>query len=73
MHRRMSTLGLLGLLAAFALPSTQAQQTDRGRAQRKRQPPLDKGPGETRTEREKRLQRECRGRPKAGACEGHAS
>lgn len=36
-------------------------------------PPTDKGSAESKTERDKRLQRECRGRPNAGACEGHAS
>jgi len=30
------------------------------------------GRGETRTQREKRLLRECRGRPNAGACLGYA-
>lgn len=28
--------------------------------------------GETRAERERRLKRECKGRPNAGACSGHA-
>lgn len=36
-------------------------------------PPADKGSAESKAERDKRLQRECRGRPNAGACEGHAS
>ncbi len=36
-------------------------------------PPTDKGSAESQAERDKRLQRECRGRPNAGACEGHAS
>jgi hypothetical protein len=30
------------------------------------------GSGETRAERDKRLLRECRGRPNAGLCEGYA-
>jgi hypothetical protein len=33
----------------------------------------DKGSGESKSERDKRLLRECRGRPNAGACEGYAS
>jgi phosphate-selective porin len=33
---------------------------------------FDKGSGETTSERERRLYRECRGRPNAGACEGFA-
>ena len=33
-------------------------------------PKMDQGSGETVKERERRLLRECRGRPNAGACEG---
>ena len=36
-------------------------------------PPTDKGSAESKSERDKRLLRECRGRPNAGACEGYAS
>ena len=36
-------------------------------------PPSDKGSTEGKAERDKRLLRECRGRPNAGACEGYAS
>jgi hypothetical protein len=36
-------------------------------------PPSDKGSAEGKAERDKRLLRECRGRPNAGACEGYAS
>lgn len=36
-------------------------------------PASDKGSAENKAEREKRLLRECRGRPNAGACEGYAS
>ena len=36
-------------------------------------PPTDKGSAESKSERDKRLIRECRGRPNAGACEGYAS
>jgi len=35
-------------------------------------PPLNTGHGETRADRERRLLRECRGKPNAGACEGYA-
>jgi hypothetical protein len=31
------------------------------------------GSGETRAERDKRLMRECKGRPNAGLCEGYAN
>lgn len=34
---------------------------------------LDKGSGETTAERDRRLLRECKGRPNAGACLGYAS
>lgn len=37
------------------------------------QPASNKGSAEGRAERDKRLLRECRGRPNAGACEGYAS
>ena len=36
-------------------------------------PPTDKDSAESKPERDKRLIRECRGRPNAGACEGYAS
>lgn len=36
-------------------------------------PKQDKGAGETVKERDRRLLRECKGRPNAGACEGFAS
>jgi hypothetical protein len=36
-------------------------------------PPTDKGSAESKPERDKRLMRECRGRPNSGACEGYAS
>ncbi len=36
-------------------------------------PPSDKGSGENRAERDKRLLRECRGKPNSGACEGFAN
>ena len=35
--------------------------------------PTDKGSGENKAERDKRLLRECRGKPNAGACEGYAN
>jgi hypothetical protein len=36
-------------------------------------PPTEKGSAESKSDRDKRLIRECRGRPNAGACEGYAS
>ncbi len=73
MHRRMTTLGLLGLLTGLGLTTAQAQTPHTRPSSRNRKPPVDKGPGETRAERDKRLQRECKGRPNAGACEGYGS
>jgi hypothetical protein len=74
MHRRsimgIGTLGLIALAAGLALPSAHATTSKSGRA-KSRKPPVDKGPAETRAERDKRLQRECRGKPNAGACEGY--
>lgn len=81
--RRASTdkvsLGLITLIGAFcisnsswALSSSNAQfATEVVRKARKPKP--DKGNGETVQERERRLLRECKGRPNAGACEGYAS
>ncbi len=75
MHTRrnmaMTTLGLLALAAGLALPNAQAGTSKSGRA-KSRKPPVDKGPAETRAERDKRLQRECQGKPNAGACEGYS-
>ena len=71
---RMTTLGLLALLVALALPSAQAQVTStasKNTRAKTRKPPVDKGPAESRAERDKRLQRECKGKPNAGACEGY--
>jgi hypothetical protein len=61
----------LGWLTALALLPTGVMANGSGRA-KNRQPATDKGPSETRAERDRRLQRECRGKPNAGACEGYA-
>ena len=76
MHKPMSMLGLLGLLAGLSLPPAPVQATTgpHPTARTKtRKPPVDRGPAETRAERDRRLQRECRGKPNAGACEGYGS
>ncbi|MFM7024925.1 MAG: hypothetical protein ACKOWC_02540 [Limnohabitans sp.] len=72
MHKRMVTLKMLTLIAWLALPHALVQATTGSRG-RTRKPPVDKGPAENRSERDKRLQRECRGKPNAGACEGYGS
>ena len=68
MHKRKVTLGLLALLVGLAHANT--PKTARVKSPK---PNHDKGPAETRAERDKRLQRECRGKPNAGACEGYGS
>ena len=76
MHKRMTMLGLLALAAGLAWPTVQAQNgtsnTTRRSRPRTRRPPVDRGPAETRAERDQRLLRECKGKPNAGACEGYA-
>lgn len=77
-------LGLMGLTPNGGATETFTATTGAdasGKGQKPKQakpakatkPPTDKGSAESKTERDKRLQRECRGRPNAGACEGHAS
>jgi hypothetical protein len=73
-HRR--TVLLIGLLSAALLASGMASSTASAAStsvSRKRAPrqPIDRGPAETRAERDQRLARECKGRPNAGACEGY--
>lgn len=77
-------LGLMGLAPNVGAAETFTATTGadaNGKGQKPKQakptkapkPPNDKGSAESKAERDKRLQRECRGRPNAGACEGHAS
>ena len=82
----LASVGLgLGLLAAVPAswatdnftavtaadkPTKKPQQAKQTKAPK---PPTDKGSTESKPERDKRLIRECRGRPNAGACEGYAS
>jgi hypothetical protein len=70
MHRRTSTLALIGCMASLGLLAVPAWARQR---QTGPKTPTDKGPNETRGERDKRLQRECKGKPNAGACEGYAN
>lgn len=72
MHKRTTILGLLTLAAGLAVPSALAQAATSTR-NKARKSPADKGPAETRAERDKRLQRECRGKPNTGVCEGYGS
>lgn len=45
-------------------------EEEKAKTTRTAKPKMDQGSGETTKERERRLLRECRGRPNAGACEG---
>jgi len=58
------TLALANDVAATPSPKAKKKHVAR--------PRVDAGSGETHAERDRRLTRECRGRPNAGACEGYA-
>ena len=76
--RAQRSLGLLVLLSVVGMHSLALAQAVDGNVfatqavKKTKQPKPDKGNGETTQEREKRLLRECKGRPNAGACEGYA-
>ncbi len=54
-------------------PAKKPNQANQAKQAKAPKPPSDKGSAESKSERDKRLIRECRGRPNAGACEGYAS
>ena len=69
----------LALAAALALLSgvaddahARSKKATEARAQRVGKTRFDQGSAESTKERERRLLRECKGRPNAGACEGFA-
>ncbi|WP_300554597.1 hypothetical protein [Limnohabitans sp. Rim8] len=72
-------LGLLATLPAswatdnFTAVSATDKPAKKPKQAKAPKPPTHKGSAENKSEREKRLIRECRGRPNAGACEGYAS
>jgi hypothetical protein len=71
------TLTLGVMLMVFSAGQAQASSngdfaTEAVKKNKARKPKPDKGYGETVAERERRLLRECKGRPNAGACEGYA-
>jgi hypothetical protein len=84
-----STLASVGLVLGFmaAVPASwasdnftavtaadkPAKKPNQAKQTKAPKPPTDKGSAESKPERDKRLIRECRGRPNAGACEGYAS
>ena len=61
---------LLGASMAQA-SSTEGLATQATKRPKTSKPKSDKGHGETLQERERRLLRECKGRPNSGACEGY--
>ncbi len=74
------TLVTTTLLATFLAHSGWAQAisnaefaTEAVKRKKIHKPKQDKAAGETAKERDRRLLRECKGRPNAGACEGFAS
>ncbi len=80
------TSAALALALAGLAPSSAAVETftattgaekpakgQKPKAAKAPKPASDKGSAEGKAERDKRLLRECRGRPNAGACEGFAS
>ncbi|WP_353238106.1 hypothetical protein [Limnohabitans sp.] len=79
----LASVGLgLGLLAAtpasgatdnFNAVTAPDKPAKKSKQPKKPKSPNDKGSAESKSERDKRLIRECRGRPNAGACEGYAN
>jgi hypothetical protein len=51
----------------------QAAKPQKSKSAKHPKSPTDKGTGENKAERDKRLLRECKGKANAGACEGYAS
>ena len=86
-HFSAALTGLVcGLCLAAITPATRAadnfvattgtEQAAKGKKPKSAKPPkppTDKGTGENKAERDKRLLRECKGKANAGACEGYAS
>lgn len=73
---RVNTLFVVMATAMMHLTAAQAANTAEQRpAQRKAAPPkfIPNSSAESARERERRLLRECKGRPNAGACSGYAS
>lgn len=69
---------LMILLASPSMAASNAKGTAKNSATSRESPPrgaarvrfLDSGSGESKAARERRLRRECKGRPNAGACLG---
>jgi hypothetical protein len=72
----LSTVTLWVILGFFSASEAQAKSkaevaTEVIKKPKARKPKPEKGYGETLAERDRRLLRECKGRPNAGACEGY--
>lgn len=52
---------------------TSAEKSAKSKKPKAQKPPVNSSTGETPSERNQRLLRECRGKANAGACEGFAS
>ena len=72
----LCTVALLCLGADAAETQTKKSKphaTQAAKAKKAGRIKFEKGSGETRAERDRRLQRECRGLPNSGACLGYGS
>lgn len=73
-HRAALLIALMSAVMATGLsPVTANAASTSGTRKKAPKQAIDKGPAETRAERDKRLARECKGRPNAGACEGYGN
>jgi hypothetical protein len=71
-HRAVLLIALMSAVLATGLsPATASAASNTGVRKKAPKQAIDRGPAETRAERDKRLARECKGRPNAGACEGY--
>lgn len=71
-HRAVLLLALMSaVLATGFSPATATASSSTGVRKKAPKQAIDRGPAETRAERDKRLARECKGHPNAGACEGY--
>jgi hypothetical protein len=64
-----------GTLASASEAGAASAQPEKSKHKKKKSSTVkyDKGSAETTAERDRRLKRECKGRPNAGACLGYAS
>lgn len=75
----MTLIASQSIAASTGTPSVITTATDSStvkpsppKKKKSSKPKIYKGSGETTAERDRRLYRECKGRPNAGACEGYA-